>query len=81
MFVHLSGIFLRKIFRYYKLLLSLIRLAVVVGNCLYTYIREYNTCNTKDTARINRSLTLLKNIQDNIDKPIEKADEQDIKEA
>lgn len=63
-----------------EILGTLIRLAVVVGNCLYTYIREYNTCNTKDTARINRSLTLLKHIQDNIDKPIEKADEQDIKE-
>jgi hypothetical protein len=64
-----------------EILGTLIRLAVVVGNCLYTYIREYNTCNTKDTARINRSLTLLKTIQENIDKPIEKADEQDIKEA
>jgi hypothetical protein len=64
-----------------EILGTLIRLAVVVGNCLYTYIREYNTCNIKDTARINRSLTLLKHIQDSIDKPIEKADEQDIKEA
>lgn len=53
-----------------EILGTIIRLAVVVGNCLYTYIREYNTCTIKDTARINRSLTLLKNISENINVPV-----------
>ncbi len=53
-----------------EILGTIIRLAVVIGNCLYSYIREYDTCATKDTARINRSLTLLKSIKENINVPV-----------